>query len=171
MRQGKLFCWSGDPASKDAWVEGGFHPVVLSAIDIVPSLTTGMIDTVVYPQTLVLALGVHQKAKYMMDLPYSTLTGATVIDKKTWDQIPADLRPQLKQVFVDLGQKGTDDARKLESDALGKMKAQGLQVVHVTDEAEWHGAVNSVRNSIRGKVVPAASFDEVLSASQACQSK
>lgn len=162
MRTSKLFVWSGDPASKDAWVAGGFKPVVLSAVDIVPSLTTGMIDTVVYPPTLILSLQANKYTKFMMDLPYSTLTGATVVDKRAWDKIPADLQPKLLQVFRDLGERGKQDSRKMESDALAKMKAQGLTVVHVTDGDKWVKEVARVRDLSKGKVVPAKTFDEVL---------
>lgn len=162
MRQAKLFCWSGDPDSKDAWVAGGFSPVVLSAIDMFTSLQTKIIDTVVYTRTLVLNLRVYSKAKYMMDLPYSTLTGATVIDKKVWDKIPPEMHEPLKKVFVDLGIKGTETARQMEDQSLEKLKSLGVEVVHVTDEQAWHDAVKAVRGSIRGKVVPAETFDEVL---------
>lgn len=161
MRQAKLFCWNGDPASKDAWVAGKFKPVLLSAVDMLPSLSTGMIDTVVYPPVLVFSLRLFDKAKFMMDLPYSTLTGATVVDKKTWDKIPPDLQAKLKEVFVKLGEKNTAEARKMENDAVTKMKSQGLQVVPVTDLPAWESAVNDIRNTVRGKVVPAATFDEV----------
>src|SRR5581483_10768730 len=44
MREAKLFAWEGDPAATDAWKAGGFHPVILSATDIISSLQTGMID-------------------------------------------------------------------------------------------------------------------------------
>jgi TRAP-type C4-dicarboxylate transport system substrate-binding protein len=161
MRQAKLFCWNGDPASKDAWVAGKFKPVLLSAVDMLPSLTTGMIDTVLYPPVLVLSLRLHDKAKYMLDLPYSTLTGATVVDKKTWDRIPADLQVKLKQVFIDLGKKGTGEARDVEKKSLEKLKAQGVQEVKVADPQNWEAAVNEIRAFVRGKVVPAATFDEV----------
>lgn len=163
MRTSKLFVWSGDPASKDAWVAGGFRPVVLSAVDIVPSLTTGMIDTVVYPPTLILSLQANKYTKYMLDLPYSTLTGATVIDKKTWDKIPADLQPKLLQVFHELGEKGKVESRRMEKDALNKMKESGLQVIAVKDNDKWVKEVARVRDLSKGKVVPAKTFDDALS--------
>lgn len=163
MREGHLFVWDGDPASREAWSAGKFDKLkVLSATDIVPSLQTGIIDTVVYTKTLAFSLHMFQKAKYMMDLPYSTLTGATVIDKKVWDRIPAELQPKLKQIFNELGKQSTDTARKLENDALAEMKKHGLQIVHVTDEPEWYKLLDSIRNVIRGKVVPESTFDEVF---------
>jgi TRAP-type C4-dicarboxylate transport system substrate-binding protein len=161
LRQAKLFCWNGDPASTAAWKAGNFHPVLLSAVDMLPSLQTGMIDTVLYPPVLVFSLRLYEKAKYMMDMPYSTLTGATVVDKKVWDQIPADLQQKLRQVFLDLGTQGTQDARRFENEALTKMKAQGLQVVPITDLPNWEPAVKAVHSAVRGKVVPEKTFDEV----------
>lgn len=169
MRTSKLFVWSGDPASKDAWASGGFKPVVLSAVDIVPSLTTGMIDTVVYTPTLILSLQADKYTKFMMDLPYSTLTGATVIDKKTWDKIPADLQPKLRQVFIDLGVDGKQTTRKLEAEAVEKLKTKGLTVTHVTDTDKWTQEVARVRELSKGKVVPAKTFDDVLRIVQECR--
>lgn len=161
-RSSKLFCWDGDLASKDAWTAGGFKPVVLSSNDMVPSLKTGMIDTILYTPGLVLALQAHKDAKYMMALPYSTLTGATIIDKRVWDQIPANVQAKMKEVFADLGQRSTQEARRFNAEAITTMKKDGLQEVTVTDPAEWQKAVDSVRNVIRGRVVPEATFDEVI---------
>lgn len=162
MRKAKLFTWSGDPASKDAWQAGGFSPVVLSAVDMVSSLQTGMIDTIVYPPTVVNSIHADDKAKYMMDLKWSTLTGATVVKKDQWEKIPADIREKLKQVFVQGGAEMTATARKFEDDSLKTMKAKGLQVVKVTDAQTWPAAVKAVFDAVRGKVVPASTFDEVL---------
>lgn len=161
MRGGKLFCWDGDPSSAEAWRAGGFNTVPLSSTDIVPSMQTGLIDTVLYPPTLVLSLRINDKAKYMTDIKWSTLTGATIVDKKVWDRVPADLRPQLIQVFKDLGQKLTTDARRMESESMAKMKSQGLQEVKVADMGDWQKMLESVNSSVRGKVVPAATFDQV----------
>jgi TRAP-type C4-dicarboxylate transport system substrate-binding protein len=160
MRQGKLFVWEGDPASVDAWKAGGFSTVVLSATDIVSSMQTGMIDTVAYPPTVALGVRLHDKAKYMADLVWSSLTGALIMDKKTWDRIPGEHRPALMKISRELGQRTIETARKMEDESLTKMKAQGLQVVHVTDTAEWHKAVEATNGAIRGKVVPAPLFDE-----------
>jgi TRAP-type C4-dicarboxylate transport system substrate-binding protein len=124
-------------------------------------MQTGMVDTLVYTPTLVLALHVNDKAKYMMDMDWSTLTGATVVEKKTWDKIPADLQPKLIAVFTELGKKLTGQAQKMESDSLAKMKAQGLTVVPVKDMDKWNAVLNDVNKTVRGKVVPAETFDKV----------
>ncbi len=177
-RQAKLFCWDGDLAAKDAWKAGGFQNiVVLSSNDMLPSLTTGMIDTVLYTPALMLGIQAYTKAPYMVDTPYSTLTGATIVDAKTWAKIPADLQAKIKAIFEDLGKKSTQEARKMDREALNIMsglKADGsplsppdpskavLKRVKVTDPAEWQKAVESVRGVIRGRVVPAEAFDAAV---------
>jgi TRAP-type transport system periplasmic protein len=161
MRQSKVFSWEGDPASAEAWKAGGFHPVVLSSTDIIPSLTTGLIDAVVYPPTYALALRLNDKAKFMQDLVWSSFTGAMVVDRKTWEKIPPDLRPALQKITRELGGRTVEKARQMEDEALTKMKAQGLTVVHVPDAPEWHKAVAATTDKVRGTVVPAATFDEV----------
>jgi TRAP-type C4-dicarboxylate transport system substrate-binding protein len=161
LRQGKLFSWEGDEASTKAWKAGGFDPVVLASTDMMPSLQTGMINTVLYPPTLVLALNLYSKAKYMMNLPWSTLTGATIVDKRSWDKIPAELRPKLQEIFRDASREIVKDARNLEDKALAEMKGKGLEVVQVKDAGEWRKALEATYGEIRGKVVPAEIFDEV----------
>jgi TRAP-type C4-dicarboxylate transport system substrate-binding protein len=79
MQAAKMFCWEGDPASADAWRAGGFHPVVISSTDIVPSLQTGMIDTVALAPLYAYSSHIFEKAKYMLDLPWTVLTGSTIV--------------------------------------------------------------------------------------------
>lgn len=161
MQKGKLFVWEGDPASADAWKAGGFHPVVLSATDIMASLQTGMIDTVAYPPAVAIGYRMHNKAKFMTDLVWSSLTGALVIRKEAWEKVPANLRPPLMKIARDLGRKSVEVTRATEGDSIAKMKAQGLTEVQVTDKAAWSKAVADSQSAIRGKVVPAEMYDEV----------
>lgn len=161
MRDAKVFSWDGDPDSTNAWKAAGFHPVVLSATDILPSLQTGMINALAYPPAVVLTTRIHDKAKFMLDMVLSSLTGALIIDKRTWDKIPADMRPKLMEIARELGRKTVADSRKMESEALTKMKAQGLQVVAATNPAEWRKAWSAANDSVRNKVVPGAVLDEI----------
>lgn len=169
MRTSKMFSWEGDPASIEAWSKGGFKPVVLSSSDLLPSLQVGKIDALCYPPVLVLAAGMHNKAKFMLDLTYSPLTGATIVDKKTWDKVPADLRPKLLDAFRVHSVKIDEDVVRMEKDSIEKMKAQGLQVVPVQDRPAWRAAMDALYAEVRGKVVPAQVFDEVQNAVKECR--
>ncbi len=169
MRKAKMFSWEGDPDSVTAWKNAGFSPVVLSSADLVPSLQTKKIDALCYPPVLVLAAGMQEKAKYMLDFKYSSLTGVTVVDKNTWEKVPADLRPKLLEIFRQSSKDIDSEVVKMEKDSLDKLVQKGVTVVPVQDLPEWQKAMDAVYQDIRGKIVPAQAFDEVRKAIKECR--
>ncbi|TMB00572.1 MAG: C4-dicarboxylate ABC transporter substrate-binding protein, partial [Deltaproteobacteria bacterium] len=47
--KGKIFTWNGDPAAEAAWRKAGFRPVVLSSTDLIPALTSRMVNIISQP--------------------------------------------------------------------------------------------------------------------------
>lgn len=157
----KFFAWDGDPGSIEAFKLVGFRPVVLSSVDIVPSLQTGMINCVSQVPAYTLTARLFDKANKMMDYPWTYLIGATVVKKDVWEKIPADVRPKLLAITREINGRIDAEVKKLNDDAIAAMKKQGLEVVKV-DPAPWQKAAERSWPAVRGKVVPAAFFDEVV---------
>jgi TRAP-type C4-dicarboxylate transport system substrate-binding protein len=162
----KVFTWSGDPASEAAWKAAGFNPVVLQSTDLIPSLQTNMIDTVSQPPLYAFTAGLYDKAKYMLDLPWGLLTGATVVKRDQWEKIPAELRAQLLQIADDYGKRVVADVRGLNADALEQMKKKGLQVISPANPDEWLPVYQKIQGVVRGRVVPVATYDKVKALSE-----
>ena len=161
MAHAKIFAWDGDPASVEAWRAGGFHPVVLSSIDIVPSLQTGMVDCVANVPVYVLAARIFDHARSMIDVSWGFVLGATVISNRSWERIPGDLRPKLLDIARELGRRVDADAQAADASAVAAMRSQGLAIVKVEPDP-WRRSAEAGWREIRGKVVPAALFDEVI---------
>ncbi|HXU70984.1 MAG TPA: TRAP transporter substrate-binding protein DctP [Polyangia bacterium] len=161
MQNAKMFCWEGDPASAEAWRAGGFHPVVMSSTDIVPGLQTGLIDTVAMAPLYAYSSRMFEKAKYMLDLPWAVLTGATVVRKDEWDKVPADIKPKLIEISREYAKKIALEVRRMDNEAMENMVKQGLVSVKPTDPQDFAKAAQKAYSVIRGKVVPAETFDEV----------
>jgi TRAP-type C4-dicarboxylate transport system substrate-binding protein len=161
MQAAKMFCWEGDPASADAWRAGGFHPVVISSTDIVPSLQTGMIDTVALAPLYAYSSHIFEKAKYMLDLPWAVLTGGTVVKKEEWEKVPAELRPKLIEISREYGKKIGAEVRRMDNEALASMVKDGLVVVKPADPQAFVKAATASYRVVRGRVVPEGPFDEV----------
>jgi TRAP-type C4-dicarboxylate transport system substrate-binding protein len=164
----KIFAWEGDPKSVDAFRAAGFRPVVLSSTDLVPSLQTGMIDCITNVPLYVMTTRMFEKAKYVTDMPWCFIYGATIVRKDAWERIPADTRQKLQAIAVELGLKVDGEVRRLNGDAVTAMKKQGLEVVHV-DPAPWRAAMEKSWPVVRGGVVPAAFFDDVKTVRDACR--
>jgi TRAP-type C4-dicarboxylate transport system substrate-binding protein len=167
-KEAKFWAWEGDPKSVDAYRAAGFRPVVLSATDIVPSLQTGMIDCVPNVPLYVLTARLFDRAKYMLDVPWSYMIGATVVRKDAWEKIPAELRPKLLAIATELGNKVDDEVKRLNDDAIAAMQKQGVEVVK-GDPAQWRAAMEKAWPIVRGGVVPAEFFDEAKAARDACR--
>jgi TRAP-type C4-dicarboxylate transport system substrate-binding protein len=159
--KGKVFTWNGDPGAEAAWKAAGFHPVVLSSTDLVPSLTSGMINIIGQPPLYAYTTNLYSRAKYMLDLHWGFLTGATVVRKDTWEKIPQEVREKLLQIASDYGKKTREDVRKQNEDAIVQMKKRGLNVVAPSAVEAWQKAAEDANVVVRGKVVPAAIYDEV----------
>ena len=170
MSDAKMFAWDGDPGSVEAWKAAGFRPVVLSSTDVVPSLQTGMINCIANVPLYFLTARLFEKASHMVDVPWGYLIGATLVKKDAWDKVPADVRPKLLAIAREMGARVDADVRKLNADAVAAMKKQGLEVVQV-DPKPWLAAAEKAWPVVRGKVVPAAFFDEVLKARNAYRAK
>jgi TRAP-type C4-dicarboxylate transport system substrate-binding protein len=168
MANAKIFAWAGDPAMVKAWRTAGFHPVVLSSSDLVPALTTGMIDCVSNVPLYMLSSRSFEKARHMIDLPLGFLTSATVVRKDAWERIAPEVRERLLAIAREIGEEIDAQARRLEADAVAAMKTQGLEVVAVSPEA-WYPVIEKSWEVIRGEVVPADFFDEVRRARNACR--
>jgi TRAP-type C4-dicarboxylate transport system substrate-binding protein len=163
MSEAKMFAWDGDPASVEAWKSAGFRPVVLSSTDIVPSLQTGMIDCIANAPLYVLTARLFERAPNMLDVSWGYLFGSTLVRKDVWEKIPADVRPKLLEIARELGLRVDADVKRQNEEAIAAMKKQGLQVVAVS-QAEFRAAAEKAWPVVRGKVVPAAFFDQVVRA-------
>ena len=157
----KMFAWDGDPASVEAWKAAGFRPVVLSSTDVVPSLQTGMVNCLANVPLYLLTARLFERANHMIDVPWGYLIGATIVRKDAWDKVPADLRPKLLAISRELGARVDAEVKKLNDDAISAMTKQGMQVVKV-DQAPWRAAAEKAWPVVRGKVIPAPFFDEVV---------
>ena len=159
--KGKVFTWNGDPGAEAAWKAAGFHPVVLSSTDLVPSLTSGMINVVAQSPLYAYTTNLYSRARNMLNMHWGFLAGATVVRKDTWEKIPEDLRQKVLEIAEDYGKKTRDDIRKQNEDAIAQMKKRGLNVVQPTSLEEWQKAAEEANEVVRGKVVPAGIYDEV----------
>ncbi|HZX97076.1 MAG TPA: TRAP transporter substrate-binding protein DctP [Myxococcales bacterium] len=159
--KGKVFTWNGDPGAEAAWKAAGFHPVVLSSTDLVPAITSGMIDIVGQSPLYIYTTNLYSKADNMLDMHWGFLTGATVVKKETWAKIAPDVQQKLLQIAEDYGKRTREDVRKQNDDAVQQMKKRGLTVVAPADVEGWQRAAEQANKVVRGKVVPAAIYDEV----------
>lgn len=164
LRKLKLFTWAGDAEAVEVWRAGGFRPVPLPSTEIATALQTGLIEALSSPPQVAVISQFFNHAPNMTDLRWQLLLGATLITKKDWDRIPADVQPAIRKATEEAGARLRKEIREAEAKDLEAMKKRGLTVVPVTEaqRAEWQKVTQTLYPEIKGKVVPGEAFDEAM---------
>src|SRR5512136_1976356 len=112
LRKLKLFQWNGDPKSLEIWKIAGFNPRPASSTDLLTGLSTGLFEACSMSAQVAQIGRYYEKAKYMTDLKWALLLGATVIKKDTWARVPAEVKPELLKAMQEAGAKLQADIRR-----------------------------------------------------------
>lgn len=164
LKRMKLFTWAGDAKQLDIMKTGGYQPVPLETNDILPSLQTGLINAVPSTPFYALAGQFYGPASHMLELNWAPLVGGAVVTKKAWDNLSADARQLMMKAAAEAGEQIQIKSRAESNQAVETMRKRGLTVHAATPEVEaaWRKAAEEVYPKIRGSIVPAEMFDEVI---------
>jgi TRAP-type C4-dicarboxylate transport system substrate-binding protein len=94
-----------------------------------------------------------------------------VISKSTWDKLPAELRPAVKQAALKAAQRLKDFSRRTDRTDLEALKKNGIQVVSVDDNTlnEWRRLVEGILPHVRGSYLPADILDTSMRLRDQCR--
>ncbi len=123
----KIWSWEGDQLVESIIQELDLVSVPLPLPDVLSSLSTGIIQAAYAPPMGMLALQWNTKIKYIVDFPITYSMGAFLLDKKSWDKIPA----QYHEKIASITQKYIDEVNqanaKDNADAIAVMKSSGIE--------------------------------------------
>jgi len=160
----KFFAWGAEAEQQEIMKSMGYTPVPLEPTDILPAIQTGMINVVPSTPYFALASQIYNTAPHMLEINWAPIVGALVITKKSFDDMPPDVQKGLRASSESAGIVIRAQARKEVEEAVDAMKKRGLQVNKPNAEQlkEWRALSESLYPRIRGKMVPAETFDEVF---------
>ena len=164
FKRRKIFVWSGDNNQVDILKAMGYQPVPLETADILPGLQTGLITVVPTTPYYALAGQFNGPAPHMLDIKWVPIVGACVLTRKVWESLSPLGRDELMRAAQQAGASIRQHARDEDTESIEAMKRRGLQVAIPTAEvlAEWRRVAEQAYPGIRGSLVPAETFDEVM---------
>lgn len=139
LRKQRVWIPDNDRQSEEALKSLQVTPVPLSLGDVLPSLQTGIIDTVASSPIGAVALQWHTQVKYLTDLPMSYFVGTLAIDRRAFGKItPVDqtvVRDVMGRVFREIDLQN----RKDNLAAYEALLRQGIKPVRPSahELAEW----------------------------------
>ncbi|MBS1140244.1 MAG: dicarboxylate transporter-DctP subunit [Proteobacteria bacterium] len=160
----KFFAWGSEIEQQEIMKSLGYTPVPLETGDILPAIQTGMINAVPSTPYFALATQIYTTASNMLDLNWAPIVGALVITKKAWDELTPEGQVAVREAGAKAGVQLRAKARQEVDEAVEAMKKRGLTVNKPNAEQakEWNDLADKLYPRIRGKMVPADTFDEVV---------
>jgi TRAP-type C4-dicarboxylate transport system substrate-binding protein len=160
----KIFVTAGDNAQANLLKSVGYDPVPLEWADVLPSLQTGMVNAVPTIPFHTLAGQFYLSTHHMLEVNWLPLVGGLVISKKTWDALQPSEREFMLKSASACGEEFQVRGREENKEAVEAMQKRGLQVHPVNKQAEeeWRRFSENLYPKIRGGIVPADMFDQVV---------
>jgi TRAP-type C4-dicarboxylate transport system substrate-binding protein len=164
LKKMRIFVTAGDVGQSELYKSAGFNPVLLEWSDTLTSLQTGMVDAVPTIPIQALSSQFYLSTHHMLKLNWLPLVGALIITKKSWDALQPSEREAMLKSAGDCSQEFQALGPQQSEESVEAMEKRGLQVHAVSNESEeeWRRFSESLYPKIRGNIVPADVFDEVM---------
>lgn len=159
LRKRKVWIPENDPEASETLKVFQVTPIPLSLGDVLPSLQTGIIDTVASSPIGTLALQWHTQVKYITELPLSYIVGVLAVDQKAFSKIDAPdqaiVREVMLRVFKDIDKQNRQDNLA----AYDSLLKQGIKPIkpNAQEVLEWQkeGGMATDRIQKAGLMTPA----------------
>jgi C4-dicarboxylate-binding protein DctP len=133
----------------------GAIPQVMAFSEVYQALQTGVVDGAENPPSNIYTQKMHEVQKYIMESEHGYVGYAVIVNKKFWDGLPQDIRPQLEKAMQEATEYTNSIAQKENDDALETIRKSGLsQVLPLTAEEKqaWRTALKPVYQEMAPRV-------------------
>jgi C4-dicarboxylate-binding protein DctP len=113
----------------------GAVPQVMAFSEVYQALQTGVVDGQENTASNMLTQKMHEVQKFTMVTNHGYLGYVVIANKKFWEGLPADIRPQLERAMKEATAYGNGQSAKENDDALASMRKSGrTEVIDLTPE-------------------------------------
>jgi C4-dicarboxylate-binding protein DctP len=133
----------------------GAVPQVMAFSEVYQALQTGVVDGTENPPSNMYTQKMHEVQKHATLSNHGYLGYAVIVNKKFWDELPADVRGQLEQAMAEATDYANSIAQDENNKAIEAMKAAGTTEFHeLTPEerAKWVEALKPVYDEAADRV-------------------
>jgi TRAP-type C4-dicarboxylate transport system substrate-binding protein len=146
----QAFIWTKDPVKSLADLKGkkirspggqqtgyikslGAEPVFMPLGDVYMALETGTIDGLVTCPPLVLGFKLYEVAKYGVATTFGCVSEGMVMNKKSWEKTPDDLKPIIKKVCSNPFRTTGGLNQKVYAQMLEDISGKGVEIYKLPD--------------------------------------
>lgn len=157
MKGIKVWAWEGDELSRIMLESMQLVSTPLALPDVLPSLSTGIINAAYAPPLGIIALQWHTKIKYLVDFPTTFSIGALLLSDKLMAKLSPDHQKKVQEIAAKFVKEANDKSLVENEAARTQMKKSGIEFVSFP-EVDYKNAA-----ALRGSVIQKLSSGNVMS--------
>ena len=156
LRELKAWIPDNDPIAAELIKSFDVSPIPLNITDVLPALQTGMINAVVGPPSVILALQWHNHLTHLMNLPLVYIYSMLAMDMKVYSKASSADQDTVVEILDEVFELVGRETRSDNERALQALKKIGITFVEPTNKAEWQAAADlSVQKLMRSGEISA----------------
>lgn len=162
IKSTKFWVWDADDVTKEVASVAGVNAIPLGVPDVLPSLSTGVVNAFLNSPYGAIALQWHTKAKYVTDLKLAVTIGGTVMSDKAWGKLTDKQKAIVREVSAKHHKELLKKVRRANNSSKKKLVSKhGYTPVQVEDFASWNKVATKARSNLTGKLFSADLVKEV----------
>ncbi len=133
----------------------GANPQVMAFSEVYSALQQGVVDGTENPMSNLYTQKMHEVQKYLTLSDHGYLGYAVIVNKKFWDDLPADIRATLDKAMADTTVFERKIAQEENDEALANVKKAGTTQIYVLpykDRVVWQQALLPVHKEFEEKI-------------------
>jgi TRAP-type C4-dicarboxylate transport system substrate-binding protein len=141
----------------------GYQTVPVEANRILIALNGGTIEAIYQSPIAAGGFQYFGVAKHMSSIYIAPFMGGIVINQRTWDQIPAQYKPDLIRITKRIETEIEASLRQLESDAITTMQRHGLIINQASPQQEqlWYADMEKAIPALIGTTFDRATYNKI----------
>jgi len=135
----------------------GANPQVMAFSEVYQALQTGVVDGTENLSSNLYTQKMHEVQKHITVSNHGYLGYAVIVNKKFWDDLPADIRTALEGAMKEATKYANTIAQQENDKALDAIRKSGKTEVYVLNDkerAEWRKSLLPVQNAMAGRIGP-----------------
>ncbi len=161
IKSRKTWIWDSDPIMQKVMEVADVNAVPLDVADVLPSLSTGVIDTFTNSPYGAVSLQWYSRAEYVTNLKLAVIVGGVVVSEEALEKLSEEHREVVRSVASGQGEALLEQIRADNEKAIGTIQKAGVEVVQPKNMEAWNAIAEETRAQLTGSLFPEELVEQI----------
>lgn len=157
----KTWVWESDPIMKKVMEVGDVNAVPLKVPDVLPSLSTGVIEAFSNSPYGAVSLQWYTRAEYVTNMKLNVVVGGIVMSNDSLEELSDEQQKIVREIADEEGDKLLAQIRKDNRKAIKTIQKAGVESVEPKKMEKWETLAEKTKKKLTGDLYPKSLIDEI----------